>query len=262
MNRPIIIIGMGEMGELFARGFLKLGYPVYPVLRGIGLAALAEQAPEPELVLVAVGEDDLQPILEALPPGWRDCLGLLQNELMPRDWRRHDLPDPTVIVVWFDKKKGRPFVSVLPTPVAGPGAGLIIRSLRVIDVPCREIPPEELLYEMVRKNLYILTINIAGIRAGGTVSELWSRHRPLAKGVAGEILDLQEWMAGQPLPRARLMAGMLEGFDGDPKHICMGRSAPVRLKRALRLARSAGIATPWLDDIAAELDRRQGKVHP
>jgi hypothetical protein len=91
---------------------------------------------------------------------------------------------------------------------------------------------------------------------------LWSRHRPLAKGVAGEILDLQEWMAGQPLPRARLMAGMLEGFDGDPKHICMGRSAPVRLKRALRLARSAGIATPWLDDIAAELDRRQGKVHP
>ena len=262
MKKPIIIIGMGEMGELFARGFLKLGYPIYPVLRGMGLPALAERVPEPELVLVAVGENDLHPVLEAMPPAWRSDLGLLQNELMPRDWQQHDLPDPTVIVVWFDKKKGRPFVSVLPTPVAGPKAGLIVRALRVIDVPCWEIPRSELLYEMVRKNLYILTINIAGIRSGGTVSELWSQHRELAEGLAGEILDLQEWLAGEALPRARLMNGLLEGFDGDPNHICMGRSAPVRLQRARRLASMAGIDTPWLEAIASELARRDGEAHP
>lgn len=253
MNEAIIIIGMGEMGELFARGFLKLGHPVYPVLRGTALAPLAERVPAPALVLVAVGEDDLQPVLTELPAPWRGRVALLQNELMPRDWRRYDLAEPTVIVVWFDKKKGRPFVAVLPTPVAGPAAGLVIRSLQVIDVPCWEIPVEERLYQMVRKNLYILTINIAGIRAGGTVSELWEHHRELAEGVAGEVLDLQEWLAGEPLPRERLMTGLLEGFAGDPKHICMGRSAPVRLRRALRLAREAGIPTPWLDDIAREL---------
>lgn len=254
MKQPVIIIGMGEMGELFAWGFLKLGHPVYPVLRGMSLTPLAEQVPEPALVLVAVGENDLQPVLNEVPGIWQSRVALLQNELMPRDWQRHHLTDPTVIVVWFDKKKGRPFVSVLPTPVAGPGADLVIRSLRIIDVPCWKIPAEELLYEMVRKNLYILSINIAGIRAGGTVSELWSRNRELAEGVAGEILDIQEWLAGTALPRERLMAGMLEGFAGDPLHLCMGRSAPSRLDRARRLAREAGIATPWLDGIAAERD--------
>ncbi len=256
MNKPIIIIGLGEMGELFAQGFLKLGHPVYPVLRGTPLAPLAEQAPEPELVLVAVGETELSPVLAGLPAGWRSRVALLQNELMPRDWLRHGLEEPTVIVVWFDKKKGRPFVAVLPTPVAGPGAALVRRALERIGVPCREMPAEDLLYEMARKNLYILTINIAGIRAGGTVSELWDRHRALAEGIASEILDIQAWLAGAALPRERLMAGLLEGFAGDPQHICMGRTAPVRLERALRLAREAGLATPWLDGVAAELAAR------
>lgn len=258
MKKPVIIIGMGEMGELFARGFLKLGYPVYPVLRGQSLEAVASEVPDPVVVLVAVGENDLDAVLSDLPASWRSSLAMLQNELMPRDWLRHGLMDPTVIVVWFDKKKGRPFVSVLPTPAAGSHAGLIIQSLGVIDVPGWEIPESELLYQMVRKNLYILTINIAGIRSGGTVSELWQDHRELAEGIAGEVLDIQEWLAGQSLPRERLMAGMLEGFEGDPQHICTGRSAPVRLLRALRYAREAGIATPWMDAIAADLHASRG----
>ncbi len=252
MKRPVVIIGMGEMGELFARGLLKSGHPVYPILRGMDLRSAASELPEPELILVAVGENDLHPILTALPAPWRGRLGLLQNELLPPDWRRHGIEDPTVIVVWFDKKKGRPFVPVLPTPVAGPKARLIIQALDAIEVPCHEIPPGELLYELARKNLYILTINIAGIkmRPGGTVGELWRHHRALAEAVAGEILDIQEWLAQTPLPRERLMAGMLEGFDGDPEHICMGRTAPARLQRALKFAAQAGISTPTLREIA------------
>jgi hypothetical protein len=251
MKKPVVIIGMGEMGDLFARGFLKIGHPVYPILRDMEMAAMARGIPQPELVLVAVGENDLHPVLEAMPAQWDGRLGLLQNELLPRDWQRHGISDPTVIVVWFDKKKGRPFVAVLPTPISGPKASLIAEALQAIEVPCHHIPPEELLYELVRKNLYILTINIAGIRTGGTVSELWANHRELAEAVAGEILDVQEWLTQSKLPRERLMAGMLEGFAGDPNHICTGRTAPVRLQRALRFAREAGISTPALDAIAA-----------
>ena len=59
MNKFVVIIGMGELGELFARGFLKLGYPVYPVLRSMQLATVVSAIPEPELVLLAVGEEDL-----------------------------------------------------------------------------------------------------------------------------------------------------------------------------------------------------------
>jgi len=34
MNPPIVIIGIGELGGVFARAFLYAGYPVYPVTRG------------------------------------------------------------------------------------------------------------------------------------------------------------------------------------------------------------------------------------
>lgn len=250
MKRPVVIVGMGEMGELFASGLLKSGHPVYPVLRDTALASMAFAIPEPELVLVAVGENDLHPVLESMPDEWRGRLALLQNELLPRDWHRHGIAEPTVIVVWFDKKKGRPFVAVQPTPVCGPKASLITDALDVLNVPNWEIPPNELLYELVRKNLYILTVNIAGLKTGGTVGELWGKHRGLAGRVANEILDIQEWLAGCALPRARLVAGMVEGFDGDPDHICTGRSAPERLQRALILARNAGIGTPMLQEIA------------
>ncbi|WP_017364752.1 hypothetical protein [Methylococcus capsulatus] len=253
MKKPVVIIGMGEMGDLFARGFLKCGHPVHPILRGSRPESVAQAIPEPDLVLVAVGETELHPVLASMPSAWRTRLGLLQNELLPCDWQRHGITDPTVIVVWFDKKKGRPFVPVLPTPVAGPRAGLVVQSLEAIEVPCHTIPDEELLYELVRKNLYILTINIAGLRTGGTVSELWDRHRELAEKTADEILDIQEWLTQTRLPRRRLMAGMLEGFAGDPNHICTGRTAPARLRRALDHAKAAGIATPTLTAIAEGL---------
>lgn len=157
-----------------------------------------------------------------------------------------------VIVVWFDKKKGRPFAPVLPSPICGPKAGLLAEALGIIDVPCYQIPAEDLLYELVRKNRYILVVNIVGItlRPGGTISELWNQHRELAERVIAEILDIQEWLCRQKLPRERLIAGMLAGFEGDPNHVCMGRSARERLRRALRYAEEAGIPTPTLQAIA------------
>lgn len=257
-KNPIVIIGMGEMGELFARGFLKRGHPVFPMLRGMPLQDNAERIPMPALVIAAVGEDDLDPLLADMPAGWRTRLALLQNELVPNDWQRHGIEDPTIIVVWFDKKKGRPFVSVLPTPVAGPSATRVVDALTAIDVPSYRVPRENLIYQLVRKNLYILTINIAGLQLppGTTVSQLWERHRPLAESVAAEILSLQEWLTGSALPRERLIDGMLEGFAGDPQHICTGRTAPQRLRRALRTAESAGIAVPELQRLAAHIDAR------
>lgn len=255
MKKPIVIIGMGEMGQLFARGFLRQGHPVYPVLRGTSMAEAAAAVPDAERVLAAVGEEDLHGALEAMPSAWRGRLVLLQNELLPRDWQRHGISDPTVIVVWFDQKKGRPPKAVLPSLVCGAGASSIIEALRAADVPCSEIASEQLLFELVKKNLYILTVNIGGLRLqpGATVAELWEGHRDLAESLAKEILDIQEWLAVTGLPRERLMAGLLEGFAGDPNHICTGRSAPQRLRRALRIAGEAGLAVPVLRQVAAAI---------
>ena len=252
-----MIIGMGELGELFARGFLKLGYPVYPVLRSMQLSTVVSAIPEPELVLLAVGEEDLHSQLDILPEDWRDRLAFLQNELLPRDWHRHDIVDPTVIVVWFDKKKGRPFKALLPSYVSGPKAALITSSLQIIDVPCREISREQHLYEMIRKNLYILTVNIAGLKMspGSTVNKLWADYREMTEILVKELLDVQEWLVQGKLPRDKLLSGMLEVFSADPEHICRGRTAPERLARVLKFADIAGISAPMLQAISMEISQ-------
>lgn len=251
MNRPVIILGIGEIGSVFARGFLRLGHPVYPVTRSGSIRETAEQVPEPAAVIIAVGETDLPTVLKTIPENWKDSLVLLQNELLPRDWQEYDFRHPTIMSVWFEKKKGQDVKVVVPSVVHGPNAELLASALGTLEIPVEILHGEErLLFELVRKNLYILTTNIAGLETGGTVSDLWQHHRELAKSVAREVLDIQESLTGETLDKEKLLQAMLTAFDGDPDHMCMGRSAPARLARALEQARQADINTPILSALA------------
>lgn len=251
MKPPVIIIGLGEMGGVFARGFLRSGYPVYPVTRSDSSAELAQQIPEPALVLLAVAEKDLHPMLQAIPEPWRKKLALLQNELLPGDWRQYGYSSPTVISAWFEKKKGQDVKVLIPSPTYGPQAELLRTALDSIDIPVTLIDDESrLLFELVRKNVYILTTNICGLQTGGTVGRLWSQHRELAKSVASEVIRIQEKLTGQSLQSDALVSGMVEAFEGDLEHNCMGRSAPARLQRALELADSFGLEVPRMKAIA------------
>lgn len=251
MKDPVVILGMGEMGGVFARGFLRAGHPVYPVTRNMDLAQAAKDIPEPALVLVAVAENDLHPVLEKIPAPWAGRLVLLQNELLPRDWEKYDL-SPTVISVWFEKKKGMEAKVIIPSPVFGTHSGLVATALDAIEIPTQVLDTaDNLLFELVVKNLYILTSNICGLKVGGTVGELRKNHEHFARAVISEILALQEWMTGKSMDEEALIQTMLKAFDGDPDHKCMGRSAPARLERALGLAKKAGIETPELKSIQA-----------
>lgn len=255
MLTPVAVIGIGELGSVFARGFLRSGRPVYPVIRGMDLAQAAADMPQPALVLVAVAENDLHATLGQIPPAWRDRLCLLQNELLPRDWQAHDLANPTVVAVWFEKKKGIDSKVLLPSPIHGPHAATLKEALDSIAIPARVLSDRaELLYELVRKNVYILTINIAGLITGGTVTELWRNHESLARAIAGEIIAIQTWLCDETLPTERLLDGMLEAFAGDPEHKCLGRTALSRLRRALSHADVAGLAVPTLRDIQRRHD--------
>lgn len=252
MSAPLIVWGLGELGGAFAHGFLRCGHVVAPVTRAHDPAEVARLHPEPELVLVAVGENDLSSVLDVVPVAWRGRLGLLQNELLPIDWAAHSIDRPTVASVWFEKKRTKPLNVVRTTAVAGPRARLLVDACAALDLPAEEVPPERLLFELVTKNLYILTTNIAGLRVGGTVSAFWRDHRALARDVAAEVLALQAWRAGEELRESALMSAMVEAFEGDPDHGCKGRSAPARLARALDHADSAGLAVPTLRAIASE----------
>lgn len=239
------------MGSVFARGFLRAGFPVHPLTRGMDMHEVASQIPEPALVLVAVAENTLHTVLQDLPPAWRGRIALLQNELLPADWERHGLSRPTVISAWFEKKPGQDVKVLIPSPAFGPHARLLQECLATLDIPVRVLDSDSaLLFELVVKNVYIVTVNCAGLVTGGTVSELWNRHREFAGDVAREVIGIQQALTGQALDADALIRAMLTAFAGDPDHVCTGRSAPSRLVRALQQADAAGLAVPVLREIA------------
>ena len=253
MKNPVVLVGVGEMGGVFARGILRVGHPVIPVTRNSNMQDVATAYPQPQLVLVSVAENDLHATLAQLPPVWHDRVGLLQNELLPRDWQQHHFTNPTVISVWFEKKKGQDAKVLIPSPVYGPQAGLLVAALAALDIPAVTLNSEdELYYELVRKNVYILTTNICGLVTGGNVDQLWKVQRVLAREVANEVIDIQEWLTNRIFDREQLIAGMVEGIEGDPEHMCMGRSAPGRLQRALHYADEAKLPVTKLREIFAQ----------
>jgi len=101
----------------------------------------------------------------------------------------------------------------------------------------------------VVKNLYILTSNIAGLRVGGNVGELWALHRDLARRIGSDVIDLQEALTGRQFQRDELFAAMVKAFEGDPSHGCMGRSAQARLTRSLAQGERHALALPALREL-------------
>ncbi len=256
MVSPIVIIGIGELGGVFAKAFLKNGYPLYPVTRNLTAIDVAREIPDPSLVLVAVAEMDFHDVMAAIPSQWRDKLLLIQNELLPNDWENYDIASPTVMSVWFEKKKGIDYNPLLPSPVYGPAAELVAESLAGIDIPCKVLnTADELIYELVLKNVFVFTINIAGLvlEEGTTTSSLWQSHQQLALDVAGDVIALQEHATGRTFYREQLIKGLIAGIQGDPNHKCKGRSAPGRLQRILEIADAAGLKIPTVRDVHRRL---------
>lgn len=254
MSKSVIVVGIGEMGSVFARGFLRMGYSVHPVTRNSEMQQVCGLVESPELVLLAVAEGDLHGQLKVLPQQWKDRLVLIQNELLPRDWEPYGL-DPTVMSVWFEKKKGMDSKVIMPSPVYGKHAQLVTDALAQLDISARVLlGADTLFHELVVKNVYILTTNISGLKVGGNVGELWDQHNDTARAVAADVIRLQEALTGRSLDQDALINSMLEAFDGDREHKCMGRSAPARLARALSQAEELELDLGVLKAISASHD--------
>lgn len=250
MKNAVILIGVGEIGGVFAKGILKTGYPVYPVARGTNLEDVMRDVPDPKAVVITVGEKDFQNVLKAIPRQWHDRLVFVQNELLPRDWIAHKIENPTVVSIWFEKKPGQDPKVIIPSPVFGPQSEFIQTALASINIDCHVLLSEDdLLFELVLKNVYILTVNIAGLEVGGTVGELWSKHQAFARDVADNIMDIQFHLTEQVMDRTKLISGMVKAFNGDLNHKCMGRSAPDRLKRAIAQADQFNLSIAKLREI-------------
>lgn len=130
---------------------------------------------------------------------------------------------------------------------------LLVDALATLDIPGREVASaEEMEEELLIKNVYILTTNISGLVTKGNVKDLWDNHNDLALEVANEVMDIQATLVGHELNRDKLIQGIKEGIDGDHEHMCMSRSAPGRLARAIEIADKAGLNVKKLRAIHKE----------
>jgi hypothetical protein len=257
MKKPIVVLGIGELGSVFSRAFLRNNHAVYPITRSTDIDELkATTTIDPELILVCTADGDLQSALSSIPTEWKDRVTMMQNELLPRDWEPHNFTNPTVISVWFEKKKGMDSKVLISSPAYGPKAKILAESLALIDIPAHVVADDNaLLFELVLKNLYILTTNIAGlaIEPGTNVDDLRNQHLSLMREVSKDILSLQTQLTGQSFDETQLEQGMIKAFEGDLKHGCMGRSASARLNRALDQANEFNLEVPTLQKIKDSL---------
>ncbi len=250
-----VILGIGELGGVFARGFLRSGCVVHPILRNTSIADVRARVPTPSVVLLAVGEQDLEVAIARLPADYRSRVALLQNELVPGTWLRFGIVDPTVAVVWFEKKPGKEVTVVLPTVLSGPRSGVLNDALGALGIPTRVVSPTALPEALLHKNVFIVTTNIAGLDRSGsrgtqsslTCGELWDRHRDYAISLAREVFHVEvRTLPPAPVGHAYSLDAALETLEqavrSDPNHVCAGRSAPMRLSRFL--GRAGDLATP------------------
>lgn len=251
--KTIVIVGLGQLGGVFAHALLRHGCAVVPANRGDDLHALAETL-DPELVLFCVGEGELDGLLGDLPPAWKSKVGLLQNELLPAHWERHGITTPTVAVVWFEKKK--PIVPhvIQSTPISGPSAQLLVNALGTQDLAAHVVPDDAIEDALVAKNVYILTANLGGLAIAEsgdtTVGQLWNNHRELAEGIAREAIALQAAEVGHDLDVEGQLTALAQAFAADADHKAMGRSAPARLERAKRAAEARQLHLPSIEALA------------
>lgn len=250
----VYVVGMGEMGAIFARAFLKAGHAVVPVLRDQSIdEQIKATSIAPKRIVVAVGEADLGPMLDAIPEKYRDRVVLIQNELLPQSWERHGYAAPTVMSVWFEKKAGQDYKVIIPSPAYGPQADWLANCFSILNIPVQVLSSsEQLLEELIIKNLYILTANICGLQVATTVGKLWSEHEAFARLIVKDVLKIQSALVGKELDEDRLIRGMINAFDGDPDHKCLGRTASQRLERAIKIAEQFKIDVPHLKSILEE----------
>ena len=249
-----LLLGAGQLGRTLGSGLLACGVSVDVALRGHTIETWSQY----DCILVAVGEKDLPSAIEAIPSEARDHLVLLQNDLVPETWRALRVTQPTVLVVWFEKKKGKALQVVRSSDLTGPQSALFAKVFEAIDVPARIVSEREVVASLVVKNLYINGSNAMGLKlGGGTTGSLVTEHRPTTTTLLRELFVIE---------RARLTAeeqglvdedALLEetfaAFAGEPQHGLLGRTAQERIARAQTRARASMLATPLLDQIAAHV---------
>jgi hypothetical protein len=251
--RDLAIIGLGELGQLFGAAALRAGIRVTPVTRGMSSAERLRELEHHTPVLVAVGEADLEAVLEQLPSERKGSLILLQNELFPAQWERHD-SSPTVLVPWMLKKKGQPLLVARSTPVFGQYSELVRELHRAAGLSAETLPTRAaLLTAIVEKYAFILTVNALGLLRDTTLGVWLVADPALIAELSREAAQLGGRLCGAEQDESAVAEVVAKGMHALSGMRARGRTAQERVDRALGLASQFGLSAP-------ALRRASGKV--
>lgn len=250
MNNPqAAIVGMGQLGRTLGEGLLLNGITVTPILR----SSLVNTALNPECVVVATGEDDLKAALAKIPQNWKEhSVVLLQNELLPPQWRENGVTRPTIFVVWFERKPHKPITVLLPSRVYGPRQDVIISAMDRLGIACERARDErDIFTELLIKNSYIWATNIASLEVGKmTTGQLYEEHLPLVETLVKESVALQSRIMGESFDEQDIFSRVIQALLADTSHNAGGRSAKRRLERFLAQADQFDVPVPKAQAIA------------
>jgi hypothetical protein len=243
----LVVYGLGELGQLYGAGALRAGLRVTPITRDSDPEAVLTELPPDTPILVAVGEDALDGVLDQLGQRGEQAI-LLQNELFPRRWQARAI-SPTVIVAWLLKKRGTALTVARPSPVFGRHAALVERVHEALSISTERVSDERaLLQAIVDKYAFILTINALGMLRDRTLST-WLQEDPLrVRTLANEAAALGGKLAEGTVDVDRSVRAVAEGMRALGTMSARGRSAETRVRRALEHAASLGLTTPALQD--------------
>lgn len=240
---PMVIVGAGRIGGALARRAAEVGRPVRLCERERGWEALAGPAGAP--ILVAVRNDDLDPVLARVPEARRGDLVFVQNGMLDPWLEGHGLGGNTRGLLFFAvERRGGPIEPGAASPFVGRHAATVVRWLGALGVPAVEVDAAAFAAAMLEKLIWNAAFGLLCQVHGATVGEVCERH-------AGELWALCEELAA--VGRAAL--GVSLALSPLCERLCAySRSIPGYLGAVkewrwrngwfVAAARARGVATP------------------
>ncbi len=246
----MIVMGLGELGQLYASAALKTGIRVTPLTRTTPVEQALEGLPTQTPLLVAVGEKDLESALQSLPKSRLDSLILLQNELFPAQWERFS-KHVTLMIPWLLKKKGEPLLVARSTPVFGQFAPLVEALHIALGFQAEALPdPLALKQAIVDKYAFILSVNALGLVRDLTLAEWLAHDTTYIDALAREAAALGAAQVGMEVRVEQTLSEVRSGLEHMGAMRARGRTAKDRVLRALAHAKHFRISAPAFERAA------------
>jgi len=157
--KTALVIGVGQLGALFAEGLERAGWDVTCAGREWS-GAIPATGP----IWVCVGEESLRSVVAKIPKAERARVIVCQNEVFPSTLAELGLEAATVLIVWFNRKAGAT-PKLGPTDiVVGPQSPAVQAAYEALGIPLRGLDEgESLAGALAVKYAFILGINTLGV---------------------------------------------------------------------------------------------------